>query len=228
MGGSPSSSHVQPDGPVGVLALQGSFPLHLRSLERLGLEGRRVRKPEDLVGLSGLILPGGESTVMSLLMQKYELMEPIRQLGREGLPMFGTCAGAILLGHGEGPPPRLALAPVELLRNAYGAQVDSFTADLKLKIHEAPFHAVFIRAPKIVGVGTKAELVLSGSKKASVEVLGRHEGTPVLVEAENYLLSTFHPELTDDLRVHEHFVARCAARRRAPAPEGGAAMGGEF
>src|SRR5262245_47392139 len=98
-------------GPVGVLAIQGSFPLHLRALARLGVEGRRVRKPEDLEGISGLILPGGESTVMSLLMEEYGLFEPIRELGHRGLGMFGTCAGAILLGCGAGPPPRLELAP---------------------------------------------------------------------------------------------------------------------
>jgi 5'-phosphate synthase pdxT subunit len=217
-------------GPIGVLAIQGSFPLHLRSLERLGVSGRRVRKPEDLHGLSGLILPGGESTVMSLLMRQYGLFEPIRELGRGGLPMFGTCAGAILLGHGEGPPPRLELAPVELSRNAYGAQVDSFTAELKLKLSSAPFHGVFIRAPKIVRVGYEADGAAAASggptsrrpasgrpasgKIAPADVLGRHEDTPVLVEAGNFLLSTFHPELTDDLRVHGHFAALCAARKR--------------
>src|SRR5262245_41530308 len=102
-------------GPIGVLALQGSFPLHQRALERLGAATRRVRKPGDLEGLAGLVLPGGESTVMARLGEEYGLFEPLRELGRRGLPMFGTCAGAILLGHGESYPRRLELAPVELL-----------------------------------------------------------------------------------------------------------------
>ncbi len=181
-------------GPIGVLAIQGSFPLHLRALERLGVESREVRKPADLDGIAGLILPGGESTVMSLLAREYGLFEPLQALARGGLPCFGTCAGAILLGRGEGQPPRLEAAPVELLRNAYGSQVDSFTAELTLEPFDRPFHGVFIRAPRISRVDPPAR------------VLGSHGASPVLVQCGHLLLATFHPELTEDLRVHRHFV----------------------
>jgi 5'-phosphate synthase pdxT subunit len=192
-------------GPIGVLAIQGSFALHVDSLRRLGLPSRLVRKPTDLAGLSGLILPGGESTVMSLLMEKYGLFEPIRELGRSGFPMFGTCAGAILLGCGEGIPRRLEVAPLELVRNAYGTQVDSFTAPLHLRPFPEPFLGIFIRAPRIVRLGISPPQVPEAARAVS---LGDHGGDPVLVEAGRFLLATFHPELTDDLRVHELFVRR--------------------
>ena len=191
--------------PVGVLALQGSFPLHMRALRRLGVESRAVTRPEHLDGLGALILPGGESTVQSLLARDYGLFEPLRQLARGGLPCFGTCAGAILLGTGAGEPPRLEAAPVELSRNAYGRQIDSFTAPLALAPFESPFHGVFIRSPRIVGI-------VSGTPTASaVEVLGTHGGDPVLVRAGHIILATFHPELTDDLRLHRYFLEACAA-----------------
>lgn len=191
--------------PVGVLAIQGSFPLHLAALSRLGVEGRRVRKPADLEGISGLILPGGESTVMSLLAREYGLFEPIRKLAKDGLPMMGTCAGAILLGRGEGTPPRLEAVPVDLVRNAYGTQVDSFTAALNLTPLASPFEGIFIRAPKIA-------LPAEGSP---VEVLGKHRGDPVMVRAGNILLTTFHPELTEDLRLHEYFLESVRKREEA-------------
>jgi 5'-phosphate synthase pdxT subunit len=194
-------------GPIGVLAIQGSFALHLRALGRLDVAAQEVRKPKDLEGLAGLILPGGESTVMSLLAREYGIFEPLQDLGRRGVPMFGTCAGAILLGTGDGPPPRLELAPVSLERNAYGRQVDSFTAHLSINFLDKPFHGVFIRAPKIASV-----------EEPAARVLGAHDGSPVLVEAGNFLLSTFHPELTDDLRVHRYFVAKCS---RSPAASAG-------
>jgi len=216
-----------PAGPVGVLAIQGSFALHERSLAALGVPSRLVRKPADLEGLSALVIPGGESTVMSLLLEKYDLFEAVQRLGcaSSGLPMLGTCAGAILLGRGEGRPRRLELAPVQLERNAYGTQIDSFTAELELKPFARPFHGVFIRAPRIVrcGAGTLGAGVAQGASGASgalgpsgpadaavapVEVLGRHEDDPVLVACGNLLLATFHPELTDDLRVHRFFIER--------------------
>jgi 5'-phosphate synthase pdxT subunit len=189
-------------GPVGVLAIQGSFDLHLRALGRLGVTGRRVRKPRDLAGLKALILPGGESTVMSLLARRSGLFEPLRELAAGGMPMLGTCAGAILLGRGEGPPPRLEAAPVRLLRNAYGSQVDSFTAELDLEPLSGPFHGVFIRAPIIAEVDDPG-----GAAGERPEVLGAHGGHPVLVRAGRLLLATFHPELTDDLRLHQYFLA---------------------
>lgn len=191
-----SSDRSALQNPVGVLALQGSFELHARSLARLGVPTREVRRPKDLDGISALVLPGGESTTLSLLSRQYGLFQPIRDMAREGLPMFGTCAGAILLGRGQGIPPRFEVAPVELLRNAYGTQIDSFSALLSLKPFPAPFRGIFIRAPKIL---RWAE---------DVEVLGEHEGNPVLVAWRNLLLATFHPELTDDLRIHEYFLER--------------------
>src|SRR5688572_24104083 len=119
-------ARAQLPGPIGVLAIQGSFPLHIAAFARAGAEVREVRKPRDLEGIAGLVLPGGESTVMSLVAREEGTFDAIRDLGRRGLPMFGTCAGAILLGRGEGPPPRLELAPVELVRNACGTQLESF------------------------------------------------------------------------------------------------------
>lgn len=187
-----------------MLALQGSFPLHLAALARLGVAARRVRREEDLEGLSGLILPGGESTVMACLLDRYGMFEPLRRLARSGLPMFGTCAGAILLGRGEGIPPRLEASGVELERNAYGAQVDSFTAEVRLEPFEETFHAVFIRAPR-----------MRSPLPSSARCLGTHEGAPILVEDDALLLSTFHPELTEDSRLHRRFVERCAAREMA-------------
>ena len=188
---------------IGVLALQGSFPLHIGALERLGVEGRRVRTPAHLDGISALVIPGGESTVMSLLARKYGLFEPLRRLARDGLPMMGTCAGAILLGRGSGDPPRLEAAPVELVRNAYGTQVDSFTAPLDLDPLASPFRGIFIRAPKIVPPAIGGE----------VQVLGAHEGDPVMAQWGKILLTTFHPELTEDTRVHEYFLASVVGRR---------------
>jgi pyridoxal 5'-phosphate synthase pdxT subunit len=194
---------ADPSGPVGVLAIQGSFPLHLRALKRLGVEAQAVRRPSDLEGIVGLIIPGGESTVMSLLAREYGLYEPLKDLGRRGLPIMGTCAGAILLGRGEGPPPRLELAPVDLARNAYGTQIDSFTAPLSLEPFKEPFHGVFIRAPRITGPVPAAGDAPPGPRP---EVLGSHDGSPVMVRIGNLLLLTFHPELTEDLRVHEYFL----------------------
>jgi 5'-phosphate synthase pdxT subunit len=186
-------------GPVGVLALQGSFPLHLEALERAGTAGREVRKPCDLEGLRGLIVPGGESTVQSLLLSKYELFEPIRELGREGLPIFGTCAGAILLGRGEPRPPRWGLVDVEVIRNAYGRQVDSFSADVEVEGFDSPFHATFIRAPKL----------RLPERSTGIEVLARQGAEAVLVRSGAFLLATFHPELTEDLRIHRMFLGMC-------------------
>ena len=190
---------------VGVLGLQGSFPLHLEALASIGVTGRRVVKPEALEGIDGLILPGGESTVLSLLAEKYGLFAPLRQLAADGLPMFGTCAGAILLGQGA-PPPRLEVAPVHVRRNAYGSQLESFTASLHLELFDEPFHGVFIRAP-LLEVGRGRE---PGSGKPGTRVLGEHDGHPVLVQCGNLLLATFHPELTADHRLHQHFVDLCA------------------
>lgn len=196
----------QPPAPkaltIGVLALQGSFPLHLGALAALGIAAQEVRRPEELRDLAGLIVPGGESTTMERLARSNGLFEAIQSAGSEGLPILGTCAGAILLGRGEGIPRRWALADVEVERNAYGRQLASFTADVELRWSDdsagEPFHAVFIRAPKMhLPPGFRGK------------VLGTHDGVPVLVEDRRFLLASFHPELTDDLRVHAHFVQLC-------------------
>ena len=186
---------------IGVLALQGDFPLHLRALERAGAAGRKVRLPVDLEGLAGLILPGGESTTMVKLAKDSGLFERLREAGRAGLPMFGTCAGAILLGRGDPYPERLGLAPVTVRRNAYGRQRESFRKALRLSIPGEEHLSVFIRAPRFE-VGNDPE----------IEVLGRDGEDPVLVRYRNFLLAAFHPELTEDLRVHRYFLAMCGAK----------------
>lgn len=182
--------------PVGVLALQGSFDLHRRALERLGVEVREVRKPEDLAGIGALILPGGESTTMVRLARDYGLLPELERSLRGGLPAFGTCAGAILLGKGAGPPARLGVVDAEVERNAYGSQIDSFTAPVEIEGFDSPFPGVFIRAPRF-------RLPAS----PSVEVLGRLQSEPVLLRSEKIWLAAFHPELTSDLRLHRAFLA---------------------
>jgi len=169
-----------------VLALQGAFREHAQMLARLGADVVEVRLPEELDGLDGLVLPGGESTTIMRLARIYGLDDALR--GYRGA-IFGTCAGMILLGHEY-----LGLADVEVERNAYGRQVQSFEADVDLRDDERPLHGVFIRAPRIRGVG------------ADVEVLGELEREPVLVRDGRLLLASFHPELTDDPRVHELFL----------------------
>jgi 5'-phosphate synthase pdxT subunit len=173
---------------IGVLAVQGNFREHLRALARLGVEGIAVRKPGELEGLDGLIIPGGESTAIGRLIQIYGLEEAIRRFDR---PVFGTCAGMILLARG-GPLEQLDIA-VE--RNAYGRQVASFEADVELEDEVVPLRGVFIRAPRVRETGP------------DVEVLAEHEGEPVLLREGRVLVASFHPELTDDTRVHERFLA---------------------
>ena len=184
---------------IGVLALQGSFPLHIARLQRCGVATRRVRKPEDLADIQGLVIPGGESTTMENLASRCGLFDALRSVGRNGLPIFGTCAGAILLGRGSERPERLQLVDLEVRRNAYGRQVDSFNAELSLASFETPFHGVFIRAP----------IIEAGAENLDCEILGRHEGHPVLIRNGRILLATFHPELTDDLRIHKLFLEMC-------------------
>ena len=203
----------RPDLTIGVLGFQGSFPLHLEALARLGVASRRVVKPDALEGLNGLVLPGGESTVLSLLAQEYKLFEPLQKLAGDGLPMFGTCAGAILLGRGT-QPPRLEVAPVQVRRNAYGSQLESFTAALNLTPFTEPFHGVFIRAP-ILEVAP--EMVEPGESPMAPQVLGVHSDHPVLIQCGNVLLSTFHPELTTDDRLHRYFVNLCSSHRERTA-----------
>jgi 5'-phosphate synthase pdxT subunit len=199
---------------AGVLALQGSSEPHLRRLADLGLsEGRNhgivpveVRQKRQLEGLTHLILPGGESTTIRHLLDLFGLTPEIVARSRSGeLCLYGTCAGAILLGQDDGTrPARLGLLDATLSRNAYGRQVDSFARDVGLRLAEdaaEPFHCVFIRAPRFVAVGS------------GVDVLGSIDGEPILVEAPGLLAGTFHPELTRDLRVHRHFLAMQPAAR---------------
>jgi pyridoxal 5'-phosphate synthase pdxT subunit len=171
---------------IGVLAVQGNFREHAAVLRRLGADAVEVRKPAELDGLDGLIVPGGESTAIARLMRLYGLEEALRRF--EG-PVFGTCAGLILLGRD-----RLGLVDVDVARNAYGRQVASFEADVELEGEQEPVRGVFIRAPRVVGAGP------------DVEVLAALDGEPVLLRQGRFLVATFHPELTDDTRVHERFL----------------------
>jgi 5'-phosphate synthase pdxT subunit len=171
---------------IGVLALQGNFREHAAALERLGADVVEVRLPQELEGLDGLVLPGGESTAITRLMRLYGLEEAVR---RFRAPVLGTCAGMILLDRAH-----LGLVDVEVARNAYGRQVASFEADLQLEGDEEPLRGVFIRAPRVAEVGP------------NVEVLAEHEGEPVLLREGRFLVASFHPELTDDPRVHERFL----------------------
>jgi len=171
---------------IGVLAIQGDFREHADVLRRLGAEAVEVRKPEQLDGLDGLVIPGGESTAISRLIGIYGLEDALRRFAR---PVFGTCAGMILLDREH-----LGLVDVGVRRNAYGRQVASFEADLELDGEDEPLRGIFIRAPRVAEVGT------------GVEVLAEHDGEPVLLRDGRFLVASFHPELTDDTRVHERFL----------------------
>jgi pyridoxal 5'-phosphate synthase pdxT subunit len=171
---------------IGVLALQGNFREHAAVLRRLGADVVEVRRPEQLEGLGGLIVPGGESTAIRRLMRIGGLEEPVAAFPGA---LFGTCAGMILFDRAH-----LALLDVEAARNAFGRQVASFEADVDLEREEEPIRGVFIRAPRLVDLGP------------GVEVLGRLDGEPVLVREGRVLAASFHPELTDDTRVHQRFL----------------------
>ena len=179
---------------IGVLALQGAFREHLSTLETIGVEGVPVRLPADLEGVSGLILPGGESTTMRQLIGRWGLAEPILRLAATGAPLFGTCAGMIVLSREitGGEPPILPLLDVTVERNAFGRQLDSFEAELAVPIlGDRPVHAVFIRAPVIDHVGPE------------VDVLARlDDGRIVAVRERNVIATSFHPELAGETRLH--------------------------
>jgi 5'-phosphate synthase pdxT subunit len=183
---------------IGVLALQGAFAAHLDLLSSLDVVGRPVRLPSDLDGLDGLILPGGESTTMSNLLRSYDLLGPLNEFISAGHPVFGTCAGMILLSDRilDGRADQIALKSIDIVvrRNGYGRQVDSFETDIDVDGFDSAFHAVFIRAPRIEEVGP------------DVDVLARHEGVPVLVRQGTVMAASFHPELTNDDRIHRLFA----------------------
>jgi 5'-phosphate synthase pdxT subunit len=182
------------------LALQGAVREHLEALRRLGVEAITVRTPEEVEASEALILPGGESTTIGKLMVRYGLQEPIRQFAAAGRPLLGTCAGMILMAKliegGIQDQPSLGVMDITVARNAFGRQVDSFEADLEFAgVEGGPARAVFIRAPIIAAVGSE------------VEVLARHEGRIVAARQGNLLALSFHPELTDDTRVHAYFLS---------------------
>ena len=184
---------------AGVLGLQGDFAEHLATLDRLGVEGVDVRRPAQLDEIDALIIPGGESTTIGKLAEQYGFIEKLRDRAAEGMPVWGTCAGAIFIakevpGH---PHPLAALMDMTVDRNAFGRQVDSFEADLDVPdLGTKPFHAVFIRAPRITRVGP------------GVEVLAELDGGMIVAARQGRLLATsFHPELTHDERFHRYFLS---------------------
>jgi 5'-phosphate synthase pdxT subunit len=197
---------------IGVLALQGAFREHIEALRQLGAEAIEVRLPEQLDGLDGLIIPGGESTAIGKLAVQYGLQEAIRRYAQGGKPVYGTCAGMILLSRDVGrEQPLLGVMDVKVERNAFGRQLDSFETDLEIPaLGDEPYPAVFIRAPKIESVGE------------GVDVLARlPDGTPVAAQQGTMLVTAFHPELTDDLRFHKYFLEMVEKKSelRTPSPQ---------
>ena len=184
---------------VGVLALQGAFDAHARRLAELGVESRLVKDISDLHGLDGIILPGGESTTMSNLLVASGLGVVLTSRLHDGLPVFGTCAGMIMMAHTihDGRPDQISFdaMDIKVRRNGYGRQNDSFEQDISITSLDSPFHALFIRAPVIESMGS------------NVEVLASVDEHPVLVRQAHALASSFHPELVSDLRVHEIFLS---------------------
>ena len=180
---------------VGVLAIQGDAREHALAIQSLGAKAVEVRKPQDLKECSGLIIPGGESTTLSLLMKKHSLDKEIKNLAKKGFPIFGTCAGAILLAkEADRKKGFLGLMDLEVERNAYGRQVDSFEADLL--IAGKKLHAVFVRAPIIKKAGP------------NVRILAKFNGNPVLVEQGPMIAATFHPELAGEMNIHRLFLEK--------------------
>jgi len=189
---------VTSDRRVGVLALQGAFGLHAKVLSDLGAEPVEVRTPADLGTVDALVMPGGESTTMSMLLESSGLFDAVAKRLADGLPVFGTCAGMILLAtdvlDGRADQRNFGAVDIAVRRNGYGRQVDSFEADLDVTGLDEPFRAVFIRAPLVERAG------------ADVEVLAVHDGHTVLARQGSVLVSSFHPELSDDGRLHARFL----------------------
>ena len=186
---------------VGVLALQGAFREHVAAVTRLGATAREVRQLKDIDGIDALIIPGGESTTMGKLLNEWNMLEPLRQRIVDGMPVYGSCAGLMLLGREieDSDQPRLGVLDATVRRNAFGRQVDSFETDLSIpEIGADPIPAVFIRAPVITGVG------------AGVTVLAEVKGQAVAVRQNNILATSFHPELTPDTRMHSYFLSFCS------------------
>ena len=183
---------------IGVLAVQGDFAEHIAILKELGVETREVRLPHQLKGLDGLIIPGGESTTLSRLMTIYELREPVRAMAAQGKAIWGTCAGMVMMASEitEQDPIPLKIMDIGVLRNAFGRQIDSFEQDLPVAgLDDPPYHAVFIRAPVITRVGEQVQVLAS-----------LPDGRPVAVQQGQLLATSFHPELTSDVRLHRRFL----------------------
>ena len=190
---------------VGVLALQGAFVEHMNSLRSLGIEACLVRVAQQLEGLDALVIPGGETTTMSRLMNEYRFTAPLKALAQDGFPMMGTCAGMVLLGKNgvHKNVTSLGAMDIHVRRNAFGRQVDSFETDLDIPaIGEPPFHAVFIRAPLIAEVGDGVEVLAS-----------LPNGTGVAARQGKMVALAFHPELTGDLRLHAYFLSIARGQR---------------
>ena len=185
------------------MAVQGDFSEHKVALRKLGVDAQEVRLPHQIEGLEGLIIPGGESTTLSRLMSIYQLREPVEKMAREGNCIWGTCAGMIMMAYEitEHDPVPLRLMDIGVKRNFYGRQVDSFEQDLGIRPFDSePFRGVFIRAPGIIRVGPGVEVLAALS-----------DGQPVAVRQGSLLASSFHPELTNDIRFHSHFLEIAAA-----------------
>lgn len=180
---------------VGVLAIQGDYDAHLRRLRELGADARLVKTPEELDGLDGLVVPGGESTTFLKFLERDGFLGRLREFA-ESNPTFGTCAGCILLAKGVSHPPQesLALLDIDVERNAYGRQIDSAVITGETSLPGGPLEMVYIRAPRITRTGH------------GVETLAERDGSPVLVRQGNLLAATFHPELSEDARVHKFFL----------------------
>ena len=189
---------------VGVLALQGAFAAHSECLTSIGVQSVEVRTPEQLSSVDALLMPGGESSTMSQLLESSRLFDPISTRIADGMPVFGTCAGMILLASeildGRSDQRSFSAIDISVRRNAFGRQVDSFEGAINSSIGD--FHGVFIRAPRIERVGDE------------VEVLGSIHNEPVLVRQGNVLAASFHPELSNDARLHEYFVSITANRKK--------------
>jgi len=188
---------------IGVLALQGDVREHVAMLRELGADARPVRRPEELAEIDGIVIPGGESTTMAKLARIFDLLEPLQQAAKEGLPMFGTCAGMIMLADriegGVDDQETSGGVDVVVRRNAFGRQVDSFEADLEFAALDAPYHAVFIRAPWVERVGREVEVLSTVSS-------GPAAGRIVAVRHDRLLATSFHPEMTGDARLHGYFA----------------------
>jgi pyridoxal 5'-phosphate synthase pdxT subunit len=188
---------------IGVLALQGAFREHKQMFESLGAKVTEVRLPEHLQGLQGIVIPGGESTTMAKLMVSYGFVKALLEFYKGGGAIWGTCAGAIAISKdivGYPEQPRLNLMDIAVERNAYGRQVASFETDVPVETFDSPFHVVFIRAPRIAKVGE------------TVKVLASFKDDPIMVQQERLMATVFHPELTNDPRIHRYFLEHVVAK----------------